>query len=102
MKPQVAAERISPARLQERLGTFMPRAVLIAERAVKPHVPVLTGTLRRSVTGRVMTVTRGQVGTNLRYARRVHERVPYLVLGARTAVPEIKQLFIQTVQGFGR
>lgn len=51
----------------------MHRAVLLAERAIKHETPVKRGTLRRSITSRVDSPTRGVVGTNLRYAVYVHE-----------------------------
>ncbi len=54
-------------------GEAIQRAVLLAERGVKQVTPVKTGHLRRSITSRVESSTRGRVGTNLRYARAVHQ-----------------------------
>lgn len=52
----------------------MQRAVLVVEAAAKREAPVKTGTLRRSITSRVERGgDRGVIGTNLRYARPVHE-----------------------------
>lgn len=52
----------------------MRRAVLTVEAQAKRESPVKTGHLRRSITSRVeQGGNRGIVGTNLRYARAVHE-----------------------------
>ncbi len=56
-----------------RSGEAIQRAVLLAERGVKQVTPVRTGHLRRSITSRVESNTLGRVGTNLRYARAVHQ-----------------------------
>lgn len=52
----------------------MQRVVLRGESIVKREAPVASGTLRRSITGRVEAGgRRGRIGTNVRYARAVHE-----------------------------
>jgi hypothetical protein len=52
----------------------MQRAVLVVEAQAKREAPVKRGTLRRSITSRVERGgDRGVIGTNLRYARPVHE-----------------------------
>ncbi len=52
----------------------MQRAVLVVEAFAKREAPVKQGTLRRSITSRVERGgDRGVIGTNLRYARPVHE-----------------------------
>ncbi len=52
----------------------MQRVVLAGERLVKLEAPVKKGTLRRSIVGRVEAGgDRGLVGTNVRYARAVHD-----------------------------
>ncbi len=51
---------------------LITRVVLLVERAVKQETPVRTGHLRRSFTHRVLSNTKGVVGTNLSYARAVH------------------------------
>jgi len=52
----------------------MQRVVLAGERLVKQEAPVKQGTLRRSIVGRVEAGgDRGVVGTNVRYARAVHD-----------------------------
>jgi len=52
----------------------MQRVVLAGERLVKLEAPVKQGTLRRSIVGRVEAGgDRGVVGTNVRYARAVHD-----------------------------
>lgn len=52
----------------------MQRCVLIVEAQAKREAPVKRGTLRRSITSRVERGgSRGVIGTNLSYARPVHE-----------------------------
>lgn len=52
----------------------MQRIVLIAEGNAKRNAPVKTGNLRRSITSSVEDAgTRGIVGSNVVYARIVHE-----------------------------
>lgn len=55
-----------------RSGEAIKRATLLAERGVKQETPVKTGHLRRSITHRFVSNTRGIVGTNVGYARAVH------------------------------
>lgn len=57
---------------------LMQRIVLVVERTAKQRTPVDTGTLRRSVTSRVLTAQKGVVGTNVSYARYVHEGTRYM------------------------
>lgn len=59
----------------------MSRVVLQGEALMKRETPVKTGTLRRSITGRVeQGGNRGVIGTNLSYARAVHEGTkPHLI-----------------------
>lgn len=52
----------------------MRRAVLVVEAQAKRESPVKTGNLRRSITSRVeQGGNRGVIGTNVRYARAVHD-----------------------------
>lgn len=52
----------------------MQRVVLQGESLMKRETPVRTGTLRRSITSRVERGgDRGIIGTNLTYARAVHD-----------------------------
>lgn len=52
----------------------MTRCVLVVEGVARREAPVKRGTLRRSITSRVEAGgDRGIVGTNLSYARPVHE-----------------------------
>lgn len=53
-------------------------AVLIVERQAKARTPVDTGTLRRSVTHGLLSPTSGQVGTNVEYARFVHDGTRFM------------------------
>lgn len=54
--------------------TKMRRVVLAGEAIAKREAPVKRGTLRRSITSRVESGgDRGVIGTNLKYARPVHD-----------------------------
>lgn len=53
---------------------LLKRMTITAEGAAKKVTPVLTGTLRRSITHRVeSTGSHGVIGTNIEYARYVHD-----------------------------
>lgn len=51
----------------------LQRAALVVEAEAKREAPVKKGLLRRSITSRVVSDTRAEVGTNTTYARPVHE-----------------------------
>lgn len=73
--PAQVAAKLSPALLEVKLHQSMQKAVLIAEGASKKQTPVKTGNLRRSETSRVQgggMRIQGIVGTNMQYARFVH------------------------------
>lgn len=59
----------------------MSRVVLQGEALMKRETPVKTGTLRRSITSKVeQGGNRGVIGTNLTYARAVHDGTkPHLI-----------------------
>lgn len=78
---------MNPKQLQQKLNAasdevskggrgIIGKIVLAVEGRAKRLAPVKTGTLRRSVTSRVVSPTRGQVGSNLEYA-------PYVEYGTR-------------------
>lgn len=81
----------------------MQRVVLLVEAQARREAPVRKGTLRRSITSRVERGgDRGIVGTNLVYARRVHEGSGEVIIvpkrkkalfwkGARHPVKMVKQ-----------
>jgi hypothetical protein len=76
--PEQLAKNIRAHLAQERSSVnkpeLMSKVVLTIEGNVKRVVPVRTGTLRRSITSRVEDGgNRGVVGTNVPYARPVHE-----------------------------
>ena len=54
------------------MRTAMQRSVLMVQREAQRETPVVTGTLRRSLTTEA-TPERGTVGTNIPYARAVHD-----------------------------
>jgi hypothetical protein len=66
----------------------MRAIVLLVEGEVKRVTPVRTGTLRRSITSRVEDGgNRGRIGTNLSYARAVHEGTkPHTIVPRNAAV----------------
>lgn len=74
MRPAQLAQRLDPAKLAVARMRLLERMVLTGERNVKRRTPVKRGTLRRSITHRVLTPgVRGTVGTNIEYARAVHD-----------------------------
>jgi hypothetical protein len=84
----------TPARIAAQLNGLvqrgkrdaMQRAVLAVEAGVKRETPVKKGHLRRSITSRVESGgDRGIVGTNLGYARAVHEGTRPRVIVPRRA-----------------
>ena len=86
---------LNPAHLQQLQKDLMQRVVFTVEAEVKRVTPVRTGTLRRSITGDVVSPTRGIVGSNLVYAPIVHRRNPYLQIGADNAQGAIDQLLAE-------
>lgn len=87
--------QLSPQRFASLKADLLGRVVFTVERAVKLNTPVVTGTLRRSITGEVERVDRGVVGSNLIYAPIVHRKKPYLEWGLDEAEPAIEQLLEQ-------
>ncbi len=67
-----AAMAASPKHLKAEMQGAMQRSVLMVERDAKAATPVKTGNLRRSITS-TATPTEGKVGTNVPYARAVHD-----------------------------
>lgn len=51
----------------------MQKIVAVVEADAKRRAPVRTGNLRRSITGRTLSPLRGVVGSNVHYARFVHD-----------------------------
>lgn len=92
MTPDEFARRLGdayPAWVEETLGMV----VAVVERNVKKRTPVVTGTLRRSITGRVEAAAeRGVVGTNLIYARPVNRRRQFMEKGLADSEVEIGQV----------
>ena len=95
-----AVERVLKA-MQEKIANptdLLQAAVLIVERESKARTPVDTGLLRRSITTRMLSRTSGQVGTNIEYARFVHDGTrymaarPFLTQGLDASRPTIDEL----------
>ena len=89
----LAAGIINIAYLRSLQKDLMQRVVFTVEASAKRETPVLTGNLRRSVTGAVVGVTQGIIGSNLIYAPIVHRRNPYLDRGYTNASGQIDNLF---------
>lgn len=79
MTPEELAQRFAEAAFDKR--QTMTRVVLLFERLTKHRTPVKRGTLRRSITTRIEgDGDRGVIGTNLTYARYVHDGTrPHLI-----------------------
>lgn len=106
-----AVERILK-KMQDRIKQpqdLITAAVMLVERNTKQITPVRRpdvvretgiqgGTLRRSITHRLLSPTSGEVGTNVEYARFVHDGTrfmaarPFLVQGLDTSRPTIDRL----------
>jgi len=59
---------------------LITRITTIALASVKRETPVKRGTLRRSETYEIDSPQQGHIGTNLKYARAVHEGLPPRVI----------------------
>lgn len=90
-----AFARLDATQIERVSSTLLQRLVLIVEKHAKTRTPVRTGTLRRSITSTVQGANRGIVGTNVAYARFVHDGTgrmaarPFLKRGledSRTAI----------------
>lgn len=109
MTPAAAAAKLSPALLNAKLTQAMQKAVLIAEGGSKKRTPVKTGNLRRSETSRVQGSgmrVRGIVGTNVTYARFVHNGTrrmkarPFFDQGLADSRDRIVKVFQEAGQEF--
>ena len=95
------------AMLGPALRTALTKSGLVVETEAKKVTPVRTGTLRRSITHRVDPAAIpkfAEVGTNLHYARYVHDGTrymkgrPFLTQGAKAAMGGVNAAF----QAFAR
>ena len=85
MTPGQLAALLSPGRFGKSKIELLQSLVLIGEGAVKRRTPVRKGTLRRTITGRIITPgVLGAVGTNLSYGQSVHDGTRAHVITART------------------
>lgn len=79
MKPHIFERRMRAiADMPDENRKTIAKILLLIERPAKQRTPVLSGTLRRSQTGKVESSNRGRYGTNLRYAPFVHEGTRYM------------------------
>jgi len=85
---------------------LMQRMVLTVEANAKRVTPVDTGTLRRSLYSKVETSERGLVGSNVMYARFVHDGTrkmaarPFLAQGLEASRDTIDQLMREAGEEF--
>jgi len=94
MSPEQLAARLARASIDK--PRVMAKVVTNLERLAKRRAPVKRGTLRRSITHRVEAGgDRGIVGTNLDYAKPVHEGSKPHIIRPKAA----KMLRFQTAGG---
>jgi HK97 gp10 family phage protein len=100
MTPEELAKRFDKAgdEFTDIKVRLLRRMTVTAEAESKKVTPVETGTLRRSITHRVEpTGSHGVIGTNVQYARYVHEGTvynisrPFLERGIRNSQPQFDQ-----------
>src|SRR5262245_58807063 len=89
----LAAGILNINHLKAQQKALMSRIVLTVEAEAKKVTPVRTGHLRRSVTGQVVGVQQGVVGSNLIYAPIVHRRNPYLTNGLNNSQSQLNALY---------
>jgi hypothetical protein len=99
----VAAVRAAQAEMNARNRKLVTKIVIKAEANTKRVTPVRKkpggGHLRRSITHRVVSNTEGRVGTNVTYARYVHDGTtrypyprPYLVWGLAKTMEQVEPM----------
>jgi len=95
MVAKIRAMREEAKRQQRELVT---KLTFIAEAKSKEETPVDTGNLRRSENSRIVSDTEGRVGTNVEYARWVHDGTdrmapnPYFTRGLEKTQVEAEPL----------
>lgn len=83
--PEEAAAKLSPANFGKSKIGLLERLVFLGEGGIKRRTPVRRGALRRSITGKVTSPgVQGVVGTNLGYARLVHDGTKPHTISPRT------------------
>jgi HK97 gp10 family phage protein len=96
----VAAVRAAQAEMDARNRKLVTKIVVRAEANTKRHgvTPRKTSTLARSITHRVVSSTEGRVGTNVNYAKWVHDGTrrmaarPFFVWGITRTMQEVEPL----------
>jgi uncharacterized protein (UPF0333 family) len=95
----VAAMQRAQAEMDARNRKLITKIVIKAEANSKRVTPVRTGNLRRSLTHRVVSSTEGRVGTNVNYAKWVHDGTrrypiprPFFVWGIARTMQEVEPL----------
>jgi hypothetical protein len=101
MTPEEFDKQLTPAALEDLKRDVLTRITLTAEAAVKPRVPVLTGTLRRSITSRVdVQASLGAVGTNVIYAPYVNRKRRFMEAGLDAARRDVDRILTEAGEGF--
>lgn len=96
MRPEELAARLSGSAFEKFQERLMSRVVLTALRNSQARTPVKTGALRRSETTRVSERgKKGFLGSNLVYARPVHDRNPFFQHGIADSRGDIEGLLQQ-------
>lgn len=107
MTPEELAANIAAHPFATAREELMARILATVEANAKRRTPVRTGTLRRSIATRQEGGgVRGYVGTNVRYARPVHDGTkhmagrPFLAQGIEDSRGEIERLLQQAGEGY--
>lgn len=101
MKAEELISNLSPEAFAQLRRSLLQRVVLLVEANVKRRTPVRTGNLRRSITSRVeASGDRGTVGTNVKYARFVHNKRPFLEQGVDDSRAQIDRMLADMGQQF--
>lgn len=101
MKPEELGDRMNSAAFEKFQERTMQRVVLTALRHSIPRTPYKSGALRRSETTRVTERgKKGFLGSNLAYARPVHNRTPFFEQGIADSRPDIEGILQQAGEEF--
>ncbi len=93
LTPDELAARLKAHPFADVREPLMGKITFLALRHAQPLTPVRTGTLRRSETTRVEPGgLRGWIGSNIKYAPFVHDRVPFFAQGIAESRTEAEQL----------
>ena len=101
LTPDELAARLKNHPFRDVREQLMTKITFVALGHAQTRTPVRTGTLRRSETTRVEAGgLRGFVGTNIKYAPFVHNRVPFFEQAITDSRGEVQQLLQDTGDAF--